>query len=225
GSLSPVGLNPVENRAAPHHVVELYPNLDGRNPAANLRDVGARVWQLVPATKFMHHALSAGERPFWNPYSATGSYGPETLADMKLSPFVLAVALLGASATAFTFVVLAFVVLGLYCLQQFFTRTLALGRLAATGACIVWLLTGFGASDINSATGAPYVLFPVLLYALAEYRRRGGVGRFLVAVAAFGAFIVTTFVSTQLLVLVLVYAVLLVLDAPHWPSDQSIGAR
>jgi hypothetical protein len=225
GSLSPVGLNSVVNGAASKHVVDLYPNPHGRKPAANVRDIGARVWQLVPATKFMHDAISTGESPFWNPYSATGSYGPETLADMKLSPFVLAVALLGASATAFTFVVLAFVVLGLYCLQQFFTRTLALGRVAATGACLVWLLTGFGASDINSATGAPYVLFPVLLYTLAEYRRRGGARRFLVAVGAYGGFILTTFVSTQLLMLVLVYAVLLVLDAPQWPPEQSRPAR
>jgi hypothetical protein len=144
---------------------------------------------------------------------------------MKLSPFVLAVAVFGASATAFTFVVLLFVVLALYCMQQLVAYQLGLGRVAAVGACIVWLLTGFGASDVNSATGAPYVLFPVLLYALLAHSRKGGAVRLLAAVAAFVAFLLTTFVSTQLLMLVLVYAVVLVVDAPRWPQPQSVGAR
>ena len=59
-----------------------------------------------------------------------------------------------------------------FCLLQLVTFTLGLGRAAAIGACVVWLLTGFGASDINSATGAPYLLFPVLLYTLVVYQRR-----------------------------------------------------
>ncbi len=225
GSLSPVGLNDTLRSGAPHHVVEVYPNLRSRAPADDVRDIGARVWQLVPATKFMHRVISKGDSPFWNPYSAAGSYGPETMADMKLSPFVLAVGALGASATAFTFVVLLFVALALYCMQQLVTFTLGLGRLAATAACFVWLLTGFGASDVNSATGAPYVLFPVLLYVLAAYLRRGGRLRFLAAVGAYVAFLLTTFVSTQLLVLVLVHLVLLVLDAPRWPGGQRVIER
>ena len=225
GSLSPVGLNDTLTSGASHRTVQVYPNFHNRAPSDDIRDVGARVWQLVPATKFMHRAISKGESPFWNPYSAAGSYGPETLADLKLSPFVLAVAALGASATAFTFVVLLLIVLALYCMQQLITYSLRLGRLAAVGACIVWLLNGFGASDINSAPGAPYLLFPVLLYALVSYRRKGGVPRFLAAVAAFVAFLLTTFVPTQLLMLVLVYAVALPVDAPNWRAGQSVGAR
>src|SRR5262249_28717987 len=174
---------------------------------------------------FMHRAIADGESPWWNPYSAAGSYGPETLADMKLSPFVLTVAALGASATAFTFVVLLFVVVALYCLQQLVAYQLNLGRPAAIAACAVWLLTGFGASDINSATGGPYLLFPVLLYALLAYARRGGAVRFFAAVAAWAAFLLTTFVPSQLLLLVVVYAVVLVVDAPRWPLGQSAGTR
>jgi hypothetical protein len=190
-----------------------------------VRDIDARDFQLVPATKFMHRAFADGESPWWNPYSAAGSYGPETLADMKLSPFVLTVAVLGASASALTFGVLLFVVIALYCLQQLVAYQLGLGRAAAIAACAVWLLTGFGASDINSATGGPYLLFPILLYALLALARRGGALRFVAALAAWVAFLLTTFVPSQSLLLVVVYAVVLIVDAPRWPAGQSPGAR
>ena len=101
GSLSPVGLTDTLTHGRPVRVVRVYPNLRNRAPNVDVRDIDARDFQLVPATKFMHRAIADGESPWWNPYSAAGSYGPETLADMKLSPFVLAVAVLGASATAF----------------------------------------------------------------------------------------------------------------------------
>jgi len=225
GSLSPVGLTDTLTHGRPVRVVRVYPNLRNRAPNVDVRDIDARDFQLVPATKFMHRAIADGESPWWNPYSAAGSYGPETLADMKLSPFVLAVAVLGASATAFTFVVLLFVVIALYCLQQLVAYQLGLGRGAAIAACAVWLLTGFGASDINSATGGPYLLFPIMLYALLAFGRRGGAVRFVAALAAWAAFLLTTFVPSQLLLLVVIYAVVLIVDAPRWPACQSAGAR
>jgi hypothetical protein len=225
GSLSPVGLTDTLAHGRDTRVVRVYPNLRNRAPNVDVRDIDARVYQLVPATKFMHRAIVDGESPWWNPYSAAGSYGPETLADMKLSPFVLTVAVLGASSTAFTFVVLLFVVVALYCLLQLVTYQLRLGRPAAVAACAVWLLTGFGASDINSATGGPYLLFPVLLYALVVYQRRHTLARLFAAIAAWVAFLLTTFLPSQVLLLVVVYAVVLVLDAPSWPAGQRLGAR
>lgn len=225
GSLSPVGLTDTLTHGRHPKVVRVYPNLRNRAPNVDVRDIAARDFQLVPATKFMHHAIVDGESPWWNPYSAAGSYGPETFADMKLSPFVLTVAVLGASATAFSFVVLLFVAIGLYCLQQVIAYQLGLGRAAATAACAVWLLGGFGASDVNSATGGPYLLFPVLLYALLVYARRGGAVRFVAALATWVAFLLTTFVPSQLLLLVVVYAVVLIVDARRWPAGQSAGGR
>jgi len=223
GSLSPVGLNGVVNRNADPSKVQLYPNVPSREPAAGLQDIGARVWQLVPATKFVHRSISEDESISWNPYSAAGSLGPETVADLKLSPFVLLVALFGASAFAFTFVALGFVVLALYCLQRFFVRTLGLGRVAAVAACLGFVLTGYGASGINSAVGAPYILFPVVLYTLAEFRRAGGVPRLLAAVAAYGGFILTTFAPIQILMLVFVHVVVLTIDTSEAASDAAIA--
>jgi hypothetical protein len=213
GSLSPAGLNAVVDKNAHHRTVQVYPNAPSRDPQDGVQDLGARVWQIVPATKFVQRSISDGESISWNPYSAAGSLGPETLADLKLSPFVLLVALFGASATAFTFVALGFVVLALYCLQRFFVRTLGLGRVGAVAGCLAFVLTGFGASGINSSVGAPYVLFPVVLYTLTEWRRTGGVSRLLPAVAAYAAFLLTTFLPVQLLMLIFVHAIAVTIDA------------
>ena len=221
GSLSPVGLNDVVNRNAQVSTVQAYPNITTQTPKDGQQDIGARVWQLVPATKFVHRTLSEHQSLAWNPYSAAGTLGPETLADLKLSPFVLLVAVFGASATAFTFVLLAFVVLALYCLQRVFVRTLGLGRVAAVAACVAFLLTGFGASDINSAVGAPFVLFPIVLYTLAEHRRTGGIPRFFAAVAAYAGFILTTFLPVQLLMLVFVHAAAVAIDASLTPRGEA----
>ncbi len=54
GSLSPVGLNGVVDRNAQPRTVQVYPNVPSRDPKDGLQDIGARVWQLVPATKFVH---------------------------------------------------------------------------------------------------------------------------------------------------------------------------
>jgi len=226
GSLSPVGLNGVVNPNAKVGTVQVYPNINVEAVRDGVRDVGARVWQIVPATKFVHRAFAHDESIWWNPYSASGSLGPETLADMKLSPLVLAAGALGASSTAYTFVVLAIAVLALYCLQQLFTRTLGTGRTAAVGACVAFLLMGFAASDFNSGVGAPFMLFPVVLYTLAEFRRVGGSVRFLAAVAAYAGFLLTSFVPIQVLMLVLLQTLAIVIDAQTMPRrDAESNAR
>ncbi len=212
GSLSSVGMNDVLDANRDHPTVSVYPNPEGLEPRSGLVDAGARVWQFEPAVKVMNRAMYDGESAEWNPYSAAGSLGPETLADMKESPFVLAVAALGASSTAFTFVLLGVVVLSLYCLQQFFVRTLEMSLLAAIAACALFLLNGWAASVLTSQTSGPYLLFPVLLYSVTEYQRIGGRTRFVVAIAAYVALFATTFLPTLFLVLLLVQSVALVLD-------------
>ena len=58
GSLSPVGLIGGVNRSAPTREVQVYPNVTARPPRDGVRDIGARLWQLVPATKFVHRSLT-----------------------------------------------------------------------------------------------------------------------------------------------------------------------
>ncbi|MGZ4715669.1 MAG: hypothetical protein ACXWB2_09210 [Acidimicrobiales bacterium] len=220
GSLSATGLQPVLDRSMTPREVSVLPDVGGTGAQARTRDVGARLWQLEPATKFMHRAIADGESPWWNPYSGGGAYGTETLADTKLSPFVLLVAATGASSTAFTFVALGFIFVSLYCLQQLFTRSLRLPRLAAVAAGLVFVLNGWGISDMTSGAGAPYLVFPIVLYCLVELLRRPGPARFLAAAAAYTALIATTFIPVVLLMGLLIHTVALTVDA-WWRRDTT----
>ena len=63
GSLSPVGLTDTLTHGRQPDVVRVYPNLRDRAPNVDVRDIDARVFQLVPATKFMQRAIADGESP------------------------------------------------------------------------------------------------------------------------------------------------------------------
>lgn len=225
GSLASAGLNTVVDGSFPEETVSVYPDPEYGEPREGLYDLGARAWQFEPAAKFMSRTIDDGDSPAWNPYSAAGSLGPETLVDMKLSPFVLAVALLGASSTAFTVVLLAFIAFALYCLLQFFSRTLGLSRVAGVGAAVMFLLNGWSAGMLTSAMSGPYVLFPVVLYALTEYRRERGPARFLACVAAYTALLATTFAPAIVLVLILVHSVAFLLEVSrsHEATERGQG--
>lgn len=203
--------------------VSFYPNVENRAPGSGMNDAGARSWQYVTAPKYLHRSLTEGENPHWNPYSASGSLGSERLVDMALSPFVVIVALLGASAAAFTFTLLAFLAFGIYCLLQFFDRTLQLPRLAGIAAALVYLLCGWSTAMLGSQMAAPYVLFPVGLYALCELLRLRTPLRLLAAVAAYAAILASTLLSTALLMLLLIHATAFVFDL-HRRRDVEPGS-
>jgi hypothetical protein len=220
GSLSPVGLSQtVDTKLRIETTPDIVPHLAKWGPRDRIPDVGASLWQLVPGTKFVHNSIADGESVFWNPYSAAGSYGPETLVDMKLSPFVLLVAGLGGSATAFTFALLLFLVASMYCLQQLFTKTLGQPRVAGVAACVVFLGGGWTTSYLIHAMAAPYLIFPMVLYTLVELLRRPGPTRLLIAVAAYVALLASTLVPSLVLMILLVHVVALTLDQ-WWRRDQ-----
>ena len=133
-------------------------------------------WQFEPTIRYMANILRNGSNPDWNPYLASGELGPETLDGMQLSPLVLVIAALGGSSTAYTVGLMALMVLALYCLLQFFTRTLDMHRLAGIGAGVVYLLSGWATSTLGDVTGVPYLMFPIVLYALTEFQRRRRTG-------------------------------------------------
>lgn len=224
GSLSNVGLNDVVHRRAPIDEVSIYPNPEGRDANSGIRDPGARSWQFEPAPRFMEKFVHDGESPYWNPYSATGSYGPETLVGVPMSPFVLTVALFGASSTAWTFVTLVFLIVSMYCVQQLMMRSLGLPRVAAIAACVVFVLNCWTASMISHAVSAPYLIFPIVLYAVVEFQRKGGPARLLAAVAAYGALIMTTFMPSLVLMMILVHSFAFAVDLARRRRDFDPGA-
>ena len=170
----------------------------------------------------MHQVLAHGRDPAWNPWQASGELGPETLDGMQMSPFVLAVASLGASQLAFNVVALLFVVAALYCLMQFFDRTLGMSRVAGVGACVMFVLNGWATMTFPSVTSIPYLMFPVLLYAVTEYQRLRAPWRLLIAVAVYTGLWTTTFPPGQFADIVVVTAVALCLDVSHrWNDNPS----
>src|SRR5262249_12292240 len=75
--------------------ITLYPHYSHQQWDAGLSDYFGAFFQSEPMMEFMRRSLREGQSPYWNPYSAAGSLGPETLVDNKFSAFTLAYALLG----------------------------------------------------------------------------------------------------------------------------------
>ena len=219
GSLASTGLNGVVNPRFHPGTVSAYPNPEELNPRSGLFDIGARVWQLEPATRFMSRSIRDGQDPSWNPYSAAGSLGPETLVDMKESPFVVAVAVLGASVErVHDCVARASRRLAVLPAAVLRTRTLSMSRLAALAACVVFILNGWAVAGVSSQMAAPYIVIPMVLYALTEYQRTRRPWRLLVAVLVYAGLLMTTFLPTMVLMVAFVHAVALCLDVPRLRS-------
>jgi len=100
-------------------------------------DTGGAIYQAEPAQQYMKHVIQTGQSPYWNPYSATGAPGPETLVDNKFSPFSILVAVLGGGSIAYHAALLGIFVCAAYCLLRLVTVHLKLSMLAAVVSTIV----------------------------------------------------------------------------------------
>lgn len=212
GSLSLIEREGTIDPSRSQEAVSVRPELEDRKVGDNNRDVGSQVWQFEATTRMMSHNLRHGEDPFWNPWTASGQRGPETLVGMQLSPVVLTIAALGAGTTAFTFTLLALVASGMYCIQRFVTGILGLPRLAAVAGCLVFVLNGWATGTLGGLTTIPYLLFPLVLYADTAFHAFGGPRRFVAAVLAYGTLFASTFFPGVLLVLAVVSVVSLLVS-------------
>jgi len=174
----------------------------------------------------MHHALSAGESPFWNPYSATGFVRSGTLADMK----TLAVrAGRGAPgrrrATAFTFVVSpSWCWVSTACSSS--SRVARRSSPRGDGACTVWLLVP-GRRFRHQQRGTRAVRAVSLFYCTRWPNSAAGrIGRFLVTGRRVRRVHRHDVRLDPMLMLVhRVAAVLLVLEAPQSAGPVDACAR
>src|SRR5262245_2744702 len=132
------------------HRVQLYPERPGREAYHAYYDIGGTAFQSEPGAQFMRRAFWSGESVFWNPYSAAGSYGIETLVDVKTSPLSMTVALLGGSDAVFHLAFLGFNLLGVFCLLVLLTVQWRLSLLAAIAGGITYLLNGYNVSNLAS---------------------------------------------------------------------------
>ncbi len=188
-------LGPIRDRTP------LFPEREGREASHGYSDMGGSAYQSEPAIQFMTRTLRNGQSVYWNPYSAAGSFGVETLVDIKTSPVTISVALLGGSDAAFHIVYLTFAALGVFCLLTLFTVEFRLSFLAALGGGVTFLLNGYFVANSVSNVSQTWLYFPVFALGLVSFARSPRITAFLLAV--FGAMLIlsTTFLPTTLMVI------------------------
>lgn len=178
--------------------VQMLPERPGRRELHGSYDTGGGAYQSEPAARFMTRSIWGGQSIYWNPYSAAGSLGPETLVDIKTSPLSIAVALLGGSDLAFHVVFLGINFLGVFCLLLLFTVELRLSLLAAIAGGVSYLLNGYNIANLASNTSQTWYYFPVLVLALVAFSKRPSAISFIGIAAGSVLTLACTFLPTTL---------------------------
>ena len=168
-------------------------------------DIGAAAFQMEPAQKFLAFCLRHRESPYWDPYTATGALGPETLVDIKFSPLSVLVALLGGGSRVLSFVLVAEYLLSCYCLLRVCCVEMELSVIAGLAACCIYFLNGFALANLYTQMAQPYFLAPLLLRSLLLVSRRPTPWHSVLALGAHIMFIATTFFPTAVLAGFVVY--------------------
>lgn len=190
-----VTVEPIRDR------VQLYPERPGREAYHAYYDIGGAAFQSEPGAQFMRRAFWNGESVFWNPYSAAGSYGIETLVDVKTSPLSMIVALLGGGDTAFHLAFLGLNFLGVFCLLVLLAVQWRLSLLAAIAGGVTYLLNGYNVANLASNVSQTWLYFPVLALALVSFAKNPRVLSFLGIAAGSVLILATTFLPTTTVML------------------------
>jgi len=183
----------------------LYPERPGRALHHGLYDSGGALWQSDPMRRYMYHVLSGRESPYWNPYSAAGALGPETLVDQKFSPITVVAGSLGGTQRTADTSLLLFFGLSIYALYLTVALALGLSEGAAAMAGLVFLLNGFCVSNLGSNIVHAYILFPILLWSLISLVRRPSALSFALAVLGNVLILATTFLPVSAMTVFAVY--------------------
>jgi hypothetical protein len=184
-----------------HHKVQLFPERRGREAFEGFYDPGGGAFQSDPGAQFVRRSFREGQSIYWNPYSATGSYGPETLVDIKTSPITMIVAVLNGGDQTSHIVFLGFNLLAVFCLLLLFTIEFRLSFLAAIGGGVTYLLNGYYVANLGSNVSQVWLYFPVLTLALVSFARRPSTLKLVAISCAAVLILATTFLPTMILVL------------------------
>lgn len=190
-----------------HPPKPMLPEAKHRAPYHGFTDTGGAVWQSEPMIQFMRSTILSGDSPYWNPYSATGALGPETMVDQKFSPLTVLTALGGGGNRAFHAVVLGSYVLAVAFFFGALRRFLSVGALAAAGGAVVYLLNGFHVANLNSNVVQVYLYMPACLFALLAFSERPSALRFLGVFLAHVPVFMTTFMPTTIMALIGTYGI------------------
>jgi hypothetical protein len=164
-------------------------------------DIGGAIWQSEPMMEFMRRTVAAHDSPYWNPYSAAGSLGPETLVDLKFSVFTILYAFFGGGAALYNALLLGFFWVATYFVLRLARERLRLTVVGSAAAGITYLLNGYSAANVASNVALAYLFVPACLYAsfsLVDNLTRRNLAYLTLAFAAFFSFtfLPTTIVAT-----------------------------
>lgn len=184
-----------------------HPEIPEYLPHYGFSDTGGAAFQSEPMQQFMKYSLYSWQSPYWDPYVAAGTIGPETLVDNKFSPSTLLIALLGGSSLAFHFVLLFLYTIALYFVIRLVTVCFRLSFLSGVLAAIVYFLGGYAVATLSSNVSQVYLYVPILLFSLCNFVCKPNFWRFLIMVLANVLVFLTTFLPTTFLTMLVVYLI------------------
>ena len=130
--------------------ISFYPRHSHHIWNAGMSDYFGALFQSEPMMEFMARSLREGESPYWNPYSAAGSLGPETLVDNKFSVFTLTYAFLGGGQKIYNSLLLVLYFQAAYFTYGLIREKLQLSFLASLAGTFFFLLNGFAVANVGS---------------------------------------------------------------------------
>lgn len=180
------------------------------NPATKasdgFADLNASAWQFEPGRYWMARNFQEKQSPWWNPYSASGTLGPEVLVDIKFSPHTLVTGwLFNASAVSFDFGLVLVYGVGIFFMLLVFREIFQLGWVASVAGALVYLLNGFAVPNLNTHIGQPYFFSPLLLFAVLYFSQRQSLGRWIFLVVSHAILLTVNILTTLSLVLIVVH--------------------
>jgi hypothetical protein len=188
---------------------EFYPQAAHSQWMDHYYDPGGALYQSEPMMQFMLRSFRNGDSPYWNPYSAAGALGPETLIDNKFSVFTLAYVLLGGGSLVYTLLLLFFQFWGAYFIFRLAREKLALSILAASAGTIVYLLNGYAVANLGSNTAQGYLFIPLCLYASFSFLEKTTAARICWVILSFAALLSFTFIPSTVTNVIAIYGVLI----------------
>jgi hypothetical protein len=189
--------------AASQHLAPsaVYPHAAHREWWHSSFDNGGALWQSEPMMEFMRYCLWTGNSPYWNPYSAAGSLGPETLVDQKFSALTILYAVFGGGSGVYNILLLGLYWFAVYYVIRIIRERLRLSTLAAIAAAGLFLLNGYSSANVASNVIQNYLYVPFCLHASMSFAERTSARRLAVMALAFVLLLSCTFLPTTFVAL------------------------
>lgn len=172
-------------------------------------DYGGTLYQSDPMIEFMRYCIWSFNSPYWNPFSAAGQLGPETLVDQKFSVFTVLNAMFGGSSFAYNTILLFFYFLGTYFIYRTAQVCLRASPLAGIAMGIFYLLNGYIFANTSSNVALNYLVVPMCIYASCLFLEMRTILRQIAVLFSFAALLTFTFMPTTIASTIGIYGILL----------------